>query len=84
MITNPQLGMRVRIIEHGSSMSDRTGSITHIYGGESNAVVIRLDNHISHMMDWFITIDLLVLISPEEQTQYDDQQRRLAHAMQYL
>lgn len=81
MITNPQIGMRVKSIltSWDRSITGRQGIIQRIDNGMGNmSIRVQFD-------DWYLwwckpsDLELLVL-TPEEQ----DQQNRLEHAMKYL
>lgn len=89
MITNPQVGQRVRgkdtaSMQRGSqAFIGQSGTISIVFN-YINPIVVQVifDQPISGYKDWNISIECLerLDLSPEEL----DQQRRLEYAMKYL
>lgn len=82
MITNPKLGMQVRISLVGSDWNGAIGIIDYIHHDRLNRidyVGVQFGRPIIYSYFWLSNLNPLDL-SPEEQ----DQERRQAHADKYL
>lgn len=82
MITNPQIGMKVRCKGYFAQVNYIDGKIgTIINFGIAYPVIVKIDNK-----KYGFRYDELDLVpySPEEQSRLDEQQRRQEHADKYL
>ena len=83
-----KIGRRVQAKQRNGMLSapfvDKTGVVCREQLG--NYVWVRLDVPVSNQREWSFPIEYLELIalSPEEQAQLDDQERRRQHADRYL
>lgn len=81
MITNPQIGQRMRIIDHHTLLNDRVGTIIYLYA-DIFSVLVRLDNPLHGCDEWVLQAKHIapLEISPDEQ----ERRRRQEHAMKYF